>query len=134
MPDMQGWSIDHKMNVPVVWDNDITRGQAVKRTTTAAHTADVAGAGDIAVGFAFKSYDISEDGTNGSYMRSRRAVGKVGGTAITLLTVPLKPSTSGTLIPATTNGDWCIAWPEHTAAIGEDIGCSVSPVPFQYVV
>lgn len=130
MADMQGWDIDHNANNPVVLDNDVTRGQIGKLTATGTRTADVAGAGDMPAGVFFIDVDISEDGTNSSLMTSRLAVVKVGATAVTDKAIPVKPAALGVAIPATTDLDWCIGWPQHLAGTGEDLQIRVQVVQY----
>jgi hypothetical protein len=119
MANQQNWNIRHEFNVPVQPAVDVTRGQVGK--ITANNVGNVAGAGDVPSGVYFLTVDVSEDDTPQQLMTQGEAVCKCGAVAISDLTIPVKPSTSGTVVSATTDKDSCLGWPLNTALVGEDV-------------
>ena len=124
MATRKDWKIDHSKDLAGTFAADVSEGQVIK--LTAERTFDVAGAGDIPAGVAFRDVDISEDGAKGEIMRSHIAVIPCAA-AITDITLPVKVAAAGTCTPVTADLDVILGKPLNLqSTVGGDVAVDLT--------
>ena len=119
MSDLQGWIYDPVYDTkPCIYAADIAEGNvlAISDATTSPMTVAIAGAGDVPVGVAPRTMDISEDGARGA-MVTHGQVPILLAAAVTDATLPVMTAATGTGTPVTANNDVILGYPQTTKAI-----------------